>query len=713
MAIHELDKRAARILPGTRIFLFFGFVLLITGAISLLFADLLWRRGWTAGSSILMCLFVPLVFFNANGAMHGIYGFWVRLRDDPQRITGLRDFEDQDLSEVATVILFPICNEGAAEVYARLKATYASLEKTGEIARFDFYILSDSTEAENWIDEETRWMELTRSLGAAGRIFYRRRLLNESKKSGNIRDFLNAFGNRYRYFAVFDADSFMSGQTIVTLVKLMEAHPSVGLIQTPPAAINAESLFGRMLQFANRLYAPLFTAGSNYWVQGFGNYVGHNAITRTEPFMKFCDLPHLPGKKPFGGQILSHDFVEAALLVKNHWRVWLAYDLEESYEEIPQGLIEFAQRDRRWCQGNLQHILVLFSGGLRGVSRLHLLFGIFGYLSGPLWLLFLITFNAQLFLHQATGLSDITVRSWTPFLKISAAHHALLIFAVSTVILLIPKFLALLDLARDRERARAFGGIGRASLSAFLELLFSTLQAPLLMLWHTEFVVSALLGRSVSWKTQNRQADGTSWAYALRNHWKHTLAGLIWGGVVWATEPALLGWMAPVLLGMLLSIPLTTLTSRRSAGEKARNARLFLTPEEAQPSEDIIMLRSALAAVSQPASTEIAGTKISRVIVDPYLNALHISLLKTAQTDPTTKGCVQTLSKDQPSVEILLEKALQEGFKALSARQKLGLLSNPESVQILHREVWARPPTKIGADWWPVLQIKTPTASCG
>ena len=228
-----------------------------------------------------------------------------------------------------------------------------------------------------------------RDLDALGRIYYRRRVNNEGKKSGNVRDFLNTWGRRYRYFIVFDADSVMRGETIVDLVKLMEAHPNVGLIQTVPALVNAESLFGRIQQFANRLYAPVFIAGLNYWAQSFGNYWGHNAIIRTEPFMQFCDLPQLPGRKPFGGQILSHDFVEAALLLRENWQVWFAYDLEGSYEETPQDIIENAQRDRRWCQGNLQHGMVLFARGLRGVSRIHLLLGIFGYLASPLWLLFL------------------------------------------------------------------------------------------------------------------------------------------------------------------------------------------------------------------------------------------------------------------------------------------------------------------------------------
>jgi membrane glycosyltransferase len=699
MAIRDLNQRSTRVLHGTRIFLFFGFALLITGAVSLLFADLLWRRGWTVWSSILMGLFVPLMFFNATGAMHGIYGFWVRWRGDPNRITGLREFVSVDISESSTVILFPIYNESAAEVFARLKATYLSLEKTGELAPFDFYILSDSTEPANWIDEETRWVELTRSLEAVGRIFYRRRLWNEGKKSGNIRDFLNAFGNRYRYFVVFDADSFMPGTTLVKLVKLMEANPSVALIQTPPAAINAESLFGRMLQFTNRLYSPLFTAGNNYWAQGFGNYVGHNAIVRTQPFMNYCDLPHLPGKKPFGGQILSHDFVEAALLVKNHWRVWLAYDLEESYEEIPQGLIEYAQRDRRWCQGNLQHILVLFGRGLRGISRVHLLFGIFAYLSGPLWLLFLLSFNAQFFLRRATGLSEITVRSWTPYLKISAAHHALLVFGLATFILLIPKVLALIDLALDRERARTFGGMGRASLSAFLELLFSTLQAPLLMLWHTEFVLSALLGVSVNWAAQKRAAQGTTWAYAFRNFWKQTLVGIVWALITWRTDPALLPWMTPVLLGMVSGVPLTVLTSRRSAGKRARNFGLFLTPEETAPSIDIALLRKRLAGACEGECAKAPAAKVADVVANPYINAWHITLLEIAQADPATKNALQQLSKNQPSLGELRQKALEEGLDALSAKQRLYFLSNLESVRWLHREVWIHPTNRLAEQW--------------
>jgi membrane glycosyltransferase len=697
MTVRQIDPGHVPIQYGRRVFIFFGLALLLTGAISLLFADLLWRRGWTHGSTILFGLFVVLLLLNAIGAMHGIYGFFLQRHADPRRITTLGDFSKQEISGTSVAVLFPIYNEEASEVYARLRATFESLKKIGHLDPFDFHILSDSTDPANWVDEEVRWLELTKSLDAFGRIFYRRRFLNEAKKSGNIRDFLNDVGNRYRYFVVFDADSFVTGRTLVRLVQMMEGHPEVGIIQTPPALLNAESLFGRLHQFANRLYSPAFTSGLNFWTQDVGNYLGHNAIIRTAPFMQYCGLPKIPGKKPFGGQILSHDFVEAALMLKNHWDVWLAHDLEGSYEECPQGLIEYAQRDRRWCQGNLQHILVLFARGLHGISRLHFIFGIFAYLSGPLWLAFLLAFNAQLFLNRRTGLSDITVQPWTPFLKLSATQHALLIFGLSTLVLLTPKILTLIDLALDPPRRRAFGGMARASLSAFLEFLFSTLQAPLLMLWHTEFVITILLGRSVNWGKQQRRADGTSWKYALQQHWKHTLIGIVWGAVLWRMDRTVFWWFVPVLAGMLLAIPLSVMTSRCKAGDLARRARLFLTPEETEPSPDIILLRTTLAQ-SAAAPEREKDQMIEQIVLDPCYNALHRALLPETH-DPRLLSALKMLRKDQPESERLQEKAIRSGMDSLGAREKLLLLSESDALMKLQRTLWVTPAKELAESW--------------
>src|SRR5277367_5653267 len=553
-----------RIHRGWRLFIFYSCSLLLTGIVSLLFADLLWRTGWSTSRTVLLTLFVILFLFTAIGCMHGVFGFFLRTFGTRRRIAQLKNYRDQNIDGTSTAIVFPIFNEDVVRVCEGLRATYESLAKTGQLERFDFFILSDSTDPDKWIEEERRWFDLIRELDALGKIYYRRRLDNEGRKSGNVRDFLNAWGRRYRYFMVCDADSVMRGETLVDLVKLMEVHPTVGLIQTVPALVNAESLFGRIQQFANRLYAPVFIAGLNYWALDIGNYWGHNAIIRTEPFRQFCDLPQLPGLKPFGGQILSHDFVEAALMLRENWEVWFAYDLEGSYEEGPQALIENARRERRWCQGNLQHSMVLFAKGLRGVSRLHLILGICGYLAGPLWLAFLLTFNWIRASQKFTGLSDITVQAFNPYLaNWSGTAHALLVFGICMFVIMLPKFLALIDLANDWPRRRAYGGLARATAGVVGETIFSTLHAPLLMLWHTRFVITNFLGVSVGWAAQKRAAGGTTWWFAVQRHWGHTLIGAVWGALMWQLEPALFWWFTPVLAGMVLSVPLSVLTSRR------------------------------------------------------------------------------------------------------------------------------------------------------
>src|SRR5581483_11743666 len=457
-------------------------------------------------------------FFAAIGFMHAVYGFVLRRIDDLQAPPPIQ--RDDTIADTAnTAVVFPIYNEDVRRVYEGVRITYNSLKSTGQGGRFDFFILSDSTDPEKWIEEEKEWHNLIQKTGLDSRIYYRRRVENEGKKSGNIREFLDAWGQRYRYFIVFDADSIMHGRTMVNLVNLMETHPAIGLIQTVPGVFNARSLFGRMQQFANRFYTPMFIRGLDYWSQGFANYWGHNAIIRTETFMKFCALPQLPGRKPFGGYILSHDFVESALLLRENSQVWLAWQLDGSYEEAPPDMIENAQRDRRWCQGNLQHTMVLGARGLQGISRLHLIQGIFGYLASPLWLLFLLTFYWMWLFKRFIGLSQITVHSWMGSLELGPAEHAFLVFVLCMGVLLVPRVLAVVDAFFDKERRRAFGGMTHILVTTIVETAFSTLHAPLQMLWHTRFVVTILRGGTIDWGSQTRAADGTSWRYAIRHQW--------------------------------------------------------------------------------------------------------------------------------------------------------------------------------------------------
>jgi membrane glycosyltransferase len=684
-----------------QVFIFFASAFLVTGIVSMMFADLLWRTGWSSSRTILLILFILLFAFAAIGCMHGVFGFLLRLFGDKFRLTQVRDYSRQSLAGVSTAIICPIYNENVVRVYEGLRVTYESLERTGQLDRFDFFILSDSTNADKWVEEERRWYDLIRELGALGRIYYRRRVSNEGKKSGNIHDFLSTWGRRYRYFIVLDADSVMRGQTIVDLVKLMEASPGIGLIQTMPALVNAESLFGRIQQFANRLYAPVFIAGLNYWSMGLGNYWGHNAIIRTEPFMEYCDLPQLPGRKPFGGHILSHDFVEAALMLRENWQVWLAYDLEGSYEEAPQGVIENAQRDRRWCQGNLQHGLVVFMRGLRGISRVHLLQGIFGYLASPFWLLFLVTFCWMWGFQKFTGLSIITIPGWTPYLRLSGTAHAFLIFSICMAVLLLPKALALADLARDRERQRAFGGFRRAVTSTIAETFFSTVHAPLQMLWHSQFVASSLVGRTVNWAPQQRAADGTSWWYAMRRHWMHVVIGLAWGGFIWWVEPSTFLWFAPVFLGMALAVPFSVLTSRSSLGARARAAGLFLTPEEISPPPELDTLRVRMAALSGAGETapHARDSGLAEIVLDPYVNAIHVSLLREKQLNPNYAEALARLGVGSPEVRVLGAKLLAGGPEALKPEEKMLVMSDSDTMSWLHRQIWLRPGGTL-APWW-------------
>ena len=699
-----LETAIPRIRRGWRLFCFFSAAVLLTGSVSMLFADLLLRTGWSTSRTVLLVLFIILFLLAAIGSMHGVYGFFIRIFGTQRRITGLKNYRSQGIDGVSTAIIFPVYNEDPVRVYEGLRATYESLARTGQLDRFDFFILSDSTNPDRWVEEEARWCEMVRDLDALGKIYYRRRLFNEARKSGNVRDFLNTWGKRYRYFVCCDADSVMRGETLVDLVKMMEVHPTVGLIQTVPLLVNAESLFGRIQQFANRLYAPVFISGLNYWALELGNYWGHNAIIRTEPFMQFCDLPQLPGRKPFGGQILSHDFVEAALMIRANWKVWLAYDLEGSYEEAPQALIENAQRERRWCQGNMQHSLVLFAKGLRGVSRVHLLLGIFGYLSGPLWLAFLLTFNWIFWYQKYTGLTNITMPSRLGTWSGSGTAEAFLIFMICMTVIMLPKFLSLIDLARDWPRRREFGGLLNAAASVVGETIFSTLHAPLLMLWHTRFVLTNLLGISVGWTTQNRSANGTDWLYAGQRHWGHTLIGGAWGWFTWQLNPTLFWWFTPVLAGMIFSIPLSVLTSRRQLGARAKSLGLFLTPEEIKPPMEIVSLRSRMKIheLTDNDSPLLAHIGLARAVLDPYVNAIHVTLLREKQLNPDYAEHFHRLGAGTDAVRALGEKLLAAGPEKLNPSERMSVLADQSVMVWLHQQAWLRPEEKL-APWWKAM----------
>jgi membrane glycosyltransferase len=189
---------------------------------------------------------------------------------------------------------------------------------------------------------------------------------------------------------VLDADSLIDAPTLLRLVQVMQADPTLGILADRSAAHRSANIFRspaaiRRLRVRPGHHARLWPPGPG----DSGNYWGHNAIIRMRAFAENCGLPTLKGRKPFGGHVLSHDFVEAALMRRGGWKVRMATDCGGSWEESPPSLIDVAIRDRRWAQGNLQHMKIIGAAGLTFTSRLHLGIGIMSYLSSPLWLLML------------------------------------------------------------------------------------------------------------------------------------------------------------------------------------------------------------------------------------------------------------------------------------------------------------------------------------
>ncbi len=588
-----------------------------------------------------------------------------------------------------TAILMPIYNEDSERVFAGLRAIHQSLADTGQLADFDFFVLSDTRDPDVWVEEELRWQDMVRALDGKGRIFYRNRPENTSRKSGNLEDFCTRWGGHYRYMIVLDADSIMKGETLVEMVRIMERQPRVALLQTPPTPINRESLFARILQFAGSLYGRMFTAGLNYWQLGESNYWGHNAIIRIQPFLDHCGLPKLPGREPFGGDILSHDFVEAALLRRAGWEVWLAYDLEGSYEEIPPTLIDYAKRDRRWCQGNLQHLRLALSHGFNALSRLHFSMGVMSYAASPLWLLFLIATGVAAYFQTQHEPVYFFGENWAPVWPVSFAVEMTTVLLVTLTMLFLPKGLALLLLLKDDRLRRAYGGMLKATLSVALETLFSVLTAPVLMLFQTKFVLAILMRRAVGWPPQQRGDHMTSFREAAQTHGVQTLIGVVAGVLSYQYVPAFFWWFIPVLLGLVLAIPVSMLSSSIALGRQARELGLFLTPEE---TEQPVVLRYLEENLEEdepvlPILREKPASRFVQALTDPYVNALHLSLLP--EREPPGK-------RRRHYLEGLVHQLEEEGPDSLSAAQKRDLISDPDLLLRLHALFWSRPPANAG-----------------
>ena len=555
----------------------------------------------------ILALFVTLFAWIALAFTSATAGLYATLTTQPK--------PNPTTLTTRTALLMPTYNEDPTRVMAGIEAMLAALAATGQAKYFDCFILSDTTNPDIWITEEAAYLALRTRTEIS--LYYRRRPRNTGRKAGNVAEWVTRFGAAYPHMITLDADSLMAPETIIEIAAMMEANPATGLIQTLPVIVNGTSLFARLQQFAGRVYGPLIAQGITWWHGPHGNYWGHNAIIRTAAFAGAAGLPTLSGGPPFGGPVLSHDFVEAALMRRAGWAIQMVPNLPGSYEESPPSLTDIAIRDRRWAQGNLQHLRIIRTAGLHWVSRLHLAMGIGSYLTSPLWLLFilagiLIALQTRFVRPEYFGAGRTLFPNW-PLVDPVLARA---VFGATMAILLAPKLMAYALLLRDRTLRQGCGGAVRAFLSILLETLIGGLIAPIAMLIQSTAVTGILMGRDSGWNAQTRDGTRVRLITVAKAYWRYTAFGAVLAAAAYAVSPALAAWMSPVLLGLLLAIPLVAWTA--GTHPLWRRMGLLQIPEEATPPD---ILTRAATLRSQPGPPPLPA--ITHLLGNPALMAAH------------------------------------------------------------------------------------------
>ena len=544
----------------------FGGALLIAGLGA-------WQMWAAFGTNIQLMQYVLLTLFTITFAWIGfsfcsmLAGLLARQQETPG---------DDGKARIAVVM--PVYHEDPAESMGLLAALADELAALGMADRCEIFVLSDSRDPDVLAAEALTAARLRER--AALPVWYRRRTDNAGRKSGNIAEFVRRWGGRYDQMVVLDADSVVSGEVIRQMSARMSADPALALIQTMPILVNGQTIFARVIQFAGRIYGPPIARGVAAWSGDNGNFWGHNAMIRVAAFAQCCGLPELPGRPPWGGTVLSHDFVEAALLRRAGWKVRLDWDLRASFEGSPPTLLDMAVRERRWAQGNLQHLRLIGGRGFTAVTRAHFMIGVLSFLMSPIWLLLILAgliLTANVILSSPVYFPNTyqLFPDWPTF----DARRMIWLLAASAALLLVPKIFLIVRAWR-RPLAASAGGKSRILLSAAFEIVMSALIAPVQMLIQTRQICEILIGRNSGWESQVRKGSMPGWGVVLHRHWIHVAAGLVTGVTIAYLAPGQLIWLSPILAGLILA----PLTSRWSAspvlGRWARAAGLLVTPEE-------------------------------------------------------------------------------------------------------------------------------------
>lgn len=589
MPEQDFSKRAARlwprrrgpIIPRVAVFLGAG---LMTAAFAYELHGVLSSVQMTPIQFLFLVLSTLTFAWISVGTLSAALGFLPLFAGEKADTIHVPD-ADGPLSQ-RTALLFPVYHEDPARIAGTISAIADELASLGKTKHFDVFLLSDTRGAEEGMREEAAYAALAERLSGRLNVYYRRRIENTGRKAGNIKDWVERFGGAYETFVIFDGDSVMSGVALVRLARAMEADPSAGLIQTVPRLIGGETRLQKLMQFAANIYGPSAAAGMAFWSREQGNYWGHNAIIRTRAFAGCAGLPSLPGAAPFGGHIMSHDFVEAMLLSRAGWGVHMAPSIEGSYESMPPGLIDLIVRDRRWSQGNLQHLALIGKRGVPGMGRVHLSMGALAYLVSAIWAGVLVVGLVLALQGQQLLPSYFTDgKTLFPIWPVIDPGAAMRLFIATMAVVLLPKALGLALEIKRATKARERGGVSRAVAGVTTETVFSMLLAPIMMMTQTASVVQILAGRDAGWKAQRRDSGAIGLVEAIKLHWVHIFVGVVIAYVCWETSPGLLVWTAPVLLGLVLSGVLNWSTAQKAGPVMSL---VLSTSEDRSPSMTVV-----------------------------------------------------------------------------------------------------------------------------
>ncbi|MBG0811400.1 glucans biosynthesis glucosyltransferase MdoH [Methylosinus sp. H3A] len=531
-------------------------------------ADILGQDGWSVIDAAILIAFAIAAPWSVLGVCNAALGFWL-LHFHPRPLDSVAPFaragETRKRLRARTAVLLTIRNEDAARALTRLSVVKADLDATGEGALFDWFVLSDTTDARIAAQEESefaRWR--TEEAADATRLHYRRRSDNAGYKAGNIGDFCERFGHSFEFMIPLDADSLMDGETILRLVRIGEAYPRIGVIQSLVVGAPSRSAFARVFQFGMRSGMRSYTMGAAWWGADCGPFWGHNALVRIPPFVKHCDLPRLAG----GGHILSHDQIEAALMRRAGYEVRVLPVESGSYEENPPTLLEFMRRDLRWCRGNMQYVELLSLPGLLPMSRFQLVWAISMFIGAPAWTA-IILLGALLPLAQ-----DV---STFPSGSATALYLLFLGFYLA------PKLAGYADIVLTPGGLRRYGGATRVLLGAGLEIAASFIIGAV-----TTFGVTLLLARlpferEAGWTAQSRDAHRLGAWETARMLWPPFAFGVLVIALAGLSAPELALWSAPLTFGYVAAFPFALASASPRLGAWFARAGLCGVPEEFAP----------------------------------------------------------------------------------------------------------------------------------